>query len=524
MADLAQIERALRAADAAGNTEDARQLAQAYATAKAQQAPAQQPMAAPPQPVSPVADTIRSVPGGLAKGINALVGLPGDVENLLNTGADTALGMFGMDPRKIAVQQQLRKDRIGLPTSSGLNNAVSTPFGGYYVPQTKPGQYAETIASFAPNALAPGSVAARLARVAVPAVASETAGQVTKGTKIEPYARAAGALAGGIGQGMAEGAIASRGIKTPTLEELGQAKDAAYKAADSAGVVINPQSFQKFASDLGSDITKNNVVQADIHPQTLAALRTIQEESAAGAPISLGRADAIRKAVNGAIGNAVRNGNNDDVRIAEQVKYGLDKYLDSITPADTLAGDVSAAVPILKDARALARREFKGEEIQQLIDVAKNRASTNYSASGEEQAIRAQFMQLNEKLIKNKGLANSFSEAEREAIRKVAHGGPVENTLRYFGKLTPTGIVSATGGAYLGGLFGGGAGASAGAGLGVLAAPTLGAISRSGATALTNRNAQLAADLMRRGSALPAGQPTPALLADILLSQQGAHR
>ena len=38
MADLAAIERALRAADAAGNVEDARRLAQAYAAAKAQQA------------------------------------------------------------------------------------------------------------------------------------------------------------------------------------------------------------------------------------------------------------------------------------------------------------------------------------------------------------------------------------------------------------------------------------------------------------------------------------------------------
>jgi hypothetical protein len=39
MADLRQIEAALRAADAAGNTEDARRLAQAYAAARAQQAP-----------------------------------------------------------------------------------------------------------------------------------------------------------------------------------------------------------------------------------------------------------------------------------------------------------------------------------------------------------------------------------------------------------------------------------------------------------------------------------------------------
>lgn len=40
MADLQQLEAALRAADAAGNVEDARRLAQAYAAAKAQQQPA----------------------------------------------------------------------------------------------------------------------------------------------------------------------------------------------------------------------------------------------------------------------------------------------------------------------------------------------------------------------------------------------------------------------------------------------------------------------------------------------------
>ena len=52
----------------------------------------------------------------------------------------------------------------------------------------------------------------------------------------------------------------------------------------------------------------------------------------------------------------------------------------------------------------------------------------------EEQAIRAQFMQLNEKLIKNKNLAKTFTPEERAAIVKVVKGGPLGNALRKLGK------------------------------------------------------------------------------------------
>lgn len=75
-----------------------------------------------------------------------------------------------------------------------------------YKPQTVPGEYMATAGNFAPAAAAPGSALARVTRVALPALASETAGQVTKGTPLEVPARIAGGIFGGIGAGAVQAA------------------------------------------------------------------------------------------------------------------------------------------------------------------------------------------------------------------------------------------------------------------------------------------------------------------------------
>ena len=496
--------------------------------ALAQAAPA--PQAAP---ISPVADAIRSIPGGIAKGVASVVGLPGDVSNLFNAGGDKLLSLMGESPDVIKKMQSQREALPIKPVSSAqVNKAVSDPFGGYYQPQTKAGQYTETVASFAPNALAPGSIPAKLARMVIPGVASEAAGQATKGSKYEGLARAGGALLGGIGEGLGEGMLL-KAPKAPTLAELGDMKNKAYQAADQAGVVIRPDAFQKFATDLGDDLTKNNVVQADIHKNALSALNVIQDEAASGAPMSLSRADAVRKAVNGAIEKAANpmSGSRDDLRLAMKVKSGLDDFLDNLKPTDTLSGDASVAVPILKEARSLAAKQYKGEQIQEIIDLAQNSASTNYSASGYEQALRVGFKNLNAKMIKDPNLAKTFTDAEREAIVKVAKGGAIGNGLRLLGKFSPTGPVSSGMASVVGGGLGGGVGSLVGGPVGgaigglagAAALGGTGALARSGATAITSRNAQAVSDLVRGGAPAASQGMTPKLLTGLLLSQ-AAHQ
>jgi hypothetical protein len=120
-------------------------------------------------------DMLRSLPGGLLKGAAAMAGLPGDLQQLI-------VG---------------QKTPLGPPGSQQIGETIAAPAGGFYQPQTTAGQYAETAMSFAPAALSPGSAPMRAARVVIPSVASETAGQLTKDTPYEPYARMGGAILGG---------------------------------------------------------------------------------------------------------------------------------------------------------------------------------------------------------------------------------------------------------------------------------------------------------------------------------------
>lgn len=141
---------------------------------------------------SAVVDVARSLPGGVAKGVTGLVGGPSSLMNLASNVGRKLTGREWVDDADPAAATFM-----GIPTTGQLNKAVSAPFDGFYLPRTTAGEYAETGASFLPAALFPGSLPMRAARVAVPAGASEAAGQFTKGTPIEPYARFGGALLGG---------------------------------------------------------------------------------------------------------------------------------------------------------------------------------------------------------------------------------------------------------------------------------------------------------------------------------------
>jgi len=128
----------------------------------------------------------------------------------------------------------------------------------------------------------------------------------------------------------------------------------------------------------------------------------------------------------------------------------------------------------------------KSDAIETLIDRAKISAS-NFSGSGMENALRTEFRAL----AKDPAKMRLFAPDEREAIRKVAMGGPVDNVMRFIGKFAPTSLVSGALSSGTGVLFGGP--------IGAVALPAAGFAARQGATAMTKRNADMAAALMRGG-------------------------
>lgn len=149
------------------------------------------------QNVSVASDAMKSAASGVGKGITSLIGLPGDIAEFGARDLDRASRYVG---DVIGVDVPERQDRAPTYGSGDVQKAVESVTGKFYEPKTTLGRYAETAGEFLPGMIGgPETLATKLlTRVAAPAVASETAGELTKGGAAEPYARVAGAIVGGL--------------------------------------------------------------------------------------------------------------------------------------------------------------------------------------------------------------------------------------------------------------------------------------------------------------------------------------
>jgi hypothetical protein len=152
-------------------------------------------------------DAAKSVGSGLASATAGVLGAGGDLRSLLSAGTSAIGGKLGVEPDKVQAFKDMVSKAAGMtatgavlnnaPTSRDIVNSATDPVvSPDYKPQTLTGSYLKTGAEFLPGALVgQGGWASRILQgVALPAVASETAGQLTKGTSAEPYARAGAAL------------------------------------------------------------------------------------------------------------------------------------------------------------------------------------------------------------------------------------------------------------------------------------------------------------------------------------------
>lgn len=144
-------------------------------------------------------DVARSGLSGLSQGALSLLSPVWGTWNAYRRGMttleDKAAGALGVDlPERTPAL---------MPTYSQAEAGFDKMTGGAmtYDPKTKTGEYAKTVGKYAPGAVlfggggSAGKVAMDAARYGLlPGVADETAGQITKGSAIEPYARLAAAI------------------------------------------------------------------------------------------------------------------------------------------------------------------------------------------------------------------------------------------------------------------------------------------------------------------------------------------
>lgn len=277
-----------------------------------------------------------------------------------------------------------------------------------------------------------------------------------------------------------------------TKDALAAQARASYQEAKDAGVVLKPESMAGLQKTAADDLREEGLDKT-LHPATTAALGRVAE---AQGPVPLSELEILRRVALHAESNSFMNPS--DARLAGKLVDHIDDTINNLKPSDVAAGNPQQAAQALNTARDLWSRKRKADTIDELMRRADLRAS-QFSGSGQENAIRTEFRSL----AMNQKRMRFFSPDERASIERVAKGAPLENALRWVGKLSPSSPVSGAASTFLGLTLGGPIGAAASVGGGL--------ISRKLATRATLRNAERAGALMRGGTAggLPLQLPGP---------------
>jgi len=165
-------------------------------------------------------DAAKSFKTGLAQGALGLAGTFGNAREQIASSAQQLTDNFapGYGPTvRNFVSHGLRSlPYMKGPSSSEIQERIEPLTGPFYQPQTVAGDYLRTLGEFTSGLAAPGGISRNAARnVVVPALASETAGQWTKGTWYEPFARALAAFLASAGHLPGSGRLGATSEQLP---------------------------------------------------------------------------------------------------------------------------------------------------------------------------------------------------------------------------------------------------------------------------------------------------------------------
>lgn len=471
----------------------------------------QQPSQPSPDQPSATADAFSSFAAGVGRGAADLVGLPGTLANLsrdaLQWGMRKGYGaVTGQAPDPYSESGVERFFAGATPevesalwfggrnplSGESLRSGLSTVTGGAtdYQPQTTAGKYTRTVGEFLPSAmtLGGGGLLNALRYGVVPALTSETAGQMTEGTAWEPYARVAGALGGGwLGSKLARPAPQS----LPSAAEIKRSAGYGDQMNDMLrNARTTDRTYSNIVRDLWDDVKQAGTsyeVQQNFGRTLQNEARLVQQEGA-----SLHSLERLRRALRSAGGGKLDTPNN---AIANRLIDKLDTAVDSLSASNIAAtGQTGRPVlDVLKEARAVYRTGKKAQIIEEAIGKAQN------AASGFENGLKNEFR----KLLKPE-VAKNFSNVEKQAIQDVVLGGFKANAARFLGTFgfpvdQARNWLGATAGGGLGGTIGGKIGGPTGAFIGGLSVPVVGTAFKSASNQITRNQAALAEALVKSG-------------------------
>jgi hypothetical protein len=461
-------------------------------------------------------DAAKSVGAGLGNAAIGTLGAAGDVRSLLSAGTDALGSKLGVGQDKVQAFKDYMSKAASMtgpgmvlanaPTSQQIKSTVTDPIvSPDYQPQTAVGGVLKTGAEFLPAmAGGPESMLTKLAtRVAVPALATEAAGALTKGMAAEPYARVAGALAGGVGASKVANSMAeARALKaaTPSLADVKSEATSAYDALTARNVAtpLPPQSIpvnvaggratvqQSTLDSVANDI-RDTLNKRGIRPSNAgsvhSALDEIRVPATAGAP-DVADLVAARQSIKELLGKQDTNKSGAFValgKLEQAIEQNSPGTMKAIREADKNYAAAKAAEALDK---RLAKAELRaaGENSGMNVGNKIRQNITTYLGSNE---------------------AKYLSAETKADLEKIVRGTASQNTMRAVANLLG-------GGGGLGMLAGGTAGYQAGGWGGAAAGAAAGRAFKS----LNNRSVTKQAEQVGRNIRMrsPLGQQSPLVL------------
>jgi len=370
-------------------------------------------------------DVLKSAGTGLVQGAVGLATMPQDLGTMLGEKATGLIDqVMGVSPEQSAASRQAvaqSRTAISPPSGPEVMQSVQNVTGPLHQPETTAGQYAKTIGEFVPSAVAgPGGLMRKAALATVPAVASETAGQVTEGTAAEPYARFAAALAGGV-------ATAAPGVNAgtkqmlknaPTYDRVKAQADSIYTKLRAADVKYDANGIQRAINDVAK-----LKIDAVLDPKA-ARLRDVFVQNA-GKSLDFEEMDNLKQ-----IATSILRDQGVSNRDKFFVRSMLKKFEDVTDRGSFITNGTipaSQVISLTKKAKELARSKILADGIHKM------QSKSEWYASGPESGLRNQFGSYGKKSGTN--LTKSEEKAFKSVVTREGILNPLHNAGSRLGQM-----------------------------------------------------------------------------------------
>lgn len=350
-------------------------------------------------------------------------------------GADRLAGyMNGDGVQAEQAKSESAGDRAGYAgTAAEVGGILATPFAAARQGATLAGRFGSQALTGAKG------VAARLGLLGVEGEGYNLAASAAGDTPYQPglgvAAGVGGSIAGdAISSGVSKiaGAL-SKAPKGATVDDFMASKDAAYKAAESAGVVYSPEAITRLSSEI-RDAYGKKAYHPKLQPNAGVVLdevdRLINQDTSKMAA-TLQEIDNLRQIA----GDAFIPGNPKNNLLARIATEKIDDLVLRPKPGDVVVGDAPGAAEAITSAREAYHKGSKLKKVEELFERGEFNAESSGSGGNVQNATRQQL----KKILTNKGWDRGFSKAEKAEIKGFVKGDAGQNIARAIGAMGPSG-------------------------------------------------------------------------------------